>query len=164
MEKTLVFDVSSEGLDPLRHRIIGITTKTLTSERIITERDEKKLLENFWAYIRRNQFEKIVGFNSSNFDVHMLIIRSVKHKVAFADLRGKLYDLRKAIFGDEHARGTLREFQELLELNFPESRYRKLHMSLLWEAPQLTELREFLLQDVKITWKLYEHVSEAGLI
>ena len=63
-----VFDLSTEGLEPLKHRIIGVTTKTETEEQIFTDRDEKKILEDFWNYVESCNFDKLIGFNSSSFE------------------------------------------------------------------------------------------------
>lgn len=164
MNKIIVFDLATEGLEPFKHRIIGITTKTEEEERIFTERDEKKILEQFWLYITEKGFNKVVGFNSENFDIPMLIIRSIKHKIKMdEDFRKKSIDLRQLIFNGEQRKGKLEDFKELLGINFEENGYRKMHMSLLWEARHLTKLRDFLSRDVKITWCLYEYVREAGL-
>ena len=159
--KAMVFDLSTEGLEPLKHRIVGITIKTATGERIITNRDEKIVLEEFYNYLKASNFDKIIGFNTQSFDIPMLTIRSIKHKVAMPNLKGKLIDLRNALAGDR--KGTLEDFQQLLGITFLDSRYKKMHMSLLWEA-DLPKLKEFLLRDVQITWKLYEHIQGAGLI
>lgn len=161
-----IFDLSTEGLEPLKHRIIGITTKTETEEQIFTDRDEKKMLEDFWNYVESCSFDKLIGFNSSAFDVPMLIVRSIKHKITIPNLNDRLVDLRKLIFGDEERRkGTLEDFRELLGINFSNCNYRNMHMSLLWEQRyEFTKLKEFLLRDVVITWQLYKHIEEAGLI
>lgn len=160
--KAMIFDLATEGLEPLKHRIVGVTIKTTNEEKIITNRDEKILLEEFYKFIEVNNFDKIVGFNSQSFDIPMLTIRSIKHKVTMPNLKGKLIDLRNALAGDK--KGTLEDFQQLLGITFFDSRYKKMHMSLLWEADKLPKLEEFLLRDVKITWQLYEHVKGAGLI
>jgi len=72
-------------------------------------------------------------------------------------------DSAKGVFNGERMKGKLEDFQGLLDIQFPESRYAKMHMSVLWEAGDLTDLQQFLLRDVKITWKLYENMEVAGL-
>jgi uncharacterized protein YprB with RNaseH-like and TPR domain len=164
-ENVLVFDLATMGLEPIKHRIIGITTKCGTDERIFANKDEKALLVAFWEYVRSMRFTKLVGFNSDEFDIPMLIMRSVIHKVPIDDIIHRSIDLRKLVFnGINHKCGKLVEFQELLGIEFSESRFRKMDMFLLWSMPELYELREFLLRDVKITWILYEHTRESGLI
>lgn len=163
LTNVLAFDLSTEGLDPLKHRIIGITCKTIFEERIFTQRDEKKLLEDFWNYLKLNDFKKVIGFNSENFDIPVLIVRSLKNNVEMTVLNNKSIDLRKAIFKDEHRKGKLKDFKELLDINFPENGFKKMHMSILWDE-DIKELRELLLQDVRITFKLYDRVRGVGLI
>ncbi len=160
----LIFDLSTEGLEPVKHRIVGITIKTALEEKIFTHRDEKEILKQFWEYVDRKNFDKIIGFNSDNFDVPMLIVRSIKHNIHLINIRERFIDLRRIIFGEERKKGTLQDFQNLLGIEILENGYAKMHMSLLWEAAHLKNLEEYLLQDVRITWKLYLRVREAGLI
>lgn len=164
MNNVIVFDLSTEGLEPVKHRIIGISVKTSLEERIFTSREEKHLLEMFWAYMRNKDFDKIIGFNSDNFDIPFLIVRSIKHKLPILKIRNKSIDLRKIIFGDEHKKGTLSDFQHLLGIEIVENGYAKMHMSLMWERDNMKNLKECLLNDVRITWKLYLRLRGAGLI
>lgn len=160
----IVFDISSEGLEPIQHRIIGISVKTALEERIFTSRNEKHLLEMFWAYLKNKQFDKLIGFNSDNFDVPFLIVRSIKHKIPILNIRDKSIDLRKILFGDQHRKGTLTDFQHLLGIEIVENGYAKMHMSLMWERDNMHNLKECLLNDVRITWKLYLILRRIGLI
>ncbi len=165
LKQSVVFDISSEGLDPLKHRICGISVKTSQEEHIFAERDEKTILERFWSYIEQNLARKIVGFNSDNFDIPMLIIRSMKHNVSIPDIKEKTIDLRKIIFKEiEKPKGKLSDFKELLGMEFPESGFKKMHMSILWEDKSILELNQYLLRDVKITWELYERLIGVGLL
>lgn len=165
LKQSVVFDISSEGLDPLKHRICGISVKTSQEEQIFAERDEKIILERFWSYIEQNLAKKIVGFNSDNFDIPMLIVRSIKYNVSIPDIEGKTIDLRKIIFKEiENPKGKLSDFKELLGMEFPESGFKKMHMSILWEDKSILDLNQFLLRDVKVTWKLYEHMVGVGLV
>ncbi len=162
--KEVVFDISSEGLEPIQHRIVGISVKTALEERIFTSRDEKHLLEMFWAYLRNQKCDRLIGFNSDNFDIPMLIVRSIKHKIPMIGLKDKSIDLRKVIFGDQHKKGTLEDFQHLLDIKITQNGYAKMHMSLMWEKDNMKNLQECLLNDVRITWQLYLILWRAGLI
>ncbi|MEK6962982.1 MAG: ribonuclease H-like domain-containing protein [Nanoarchaeota archaeon] len=163
MNETIVFDLSTEGLDPLKHRIIGITTKTQVEEEIFTDREESKILQEFWNYLKANNFKKIIGFNSQQFDIPFLILRSMKHRIPMHPLNS--IDLRKILTIKTGKKdGTLQELASFIGMTFEENGYHKMHMSLLWEAKHLKNLREYLLRDVKITWQLYKHIQEAGLI
>lgn len=170
LDKVVAFDLSTEGLNPMQDRIIGITVKTATEERIFAERDEKVMLKQFWDYIKQKEFSRFVTFNGWRFDWKMLLLRSIKHRVKMVDIRESHVDLREVVFGsnldERKIKGKLCDFQDLLGINFVNNGYEKMHMSLLWDdkARQLRGLNEFLLRDVKVTWKLYEYVKEAGLI
>ena len=159
---TIIFDLSTEGLDPFKHRIIGITTKSKAEERIFTDRDEKKVLEDFWNYIRKNQIEKLIGFNSSNFDIPMLILRSMRHRIKTEKIQHS--DLRKIIFKNDYKKGTLKDFQNLLQIEFPNTGFAKMHMSLLWANNRIKDLEDNLLEDVRVTWLLYNNLNEVGII
>jgi DNA polymerase elongation subunit (family B) len=164
-ENEVIFDLSTDGLNPMNNRIIGITTKCNSEERIFSNRNEQLMLIAFCEYLRSRRFTKIVGFNIDEFDLPMLIIRCIKHRVAIPSVVHESIDLRKVVFnGKERCRGKLIEFQKLLGVNFPESRYRKLDMYLMWGSPDINDLREFLLQDVRITARLLEQVQEVGLV
>ena len=165
-DRVVCFDISSEGLDVLEHRIIGITAVSGQQQRIFAERDEKELIKKFWRYLEYEKFLVVVGFNSANFDLPILIVRSIKNGVEIPKLNIKWVDLRQVIFGkSEYRKGTLNDFAKMMGMVFPENSYQKMHMSLLWdEEISLPRLREFLLRDAKITWKLYRHVKEARLI
>jgi len=164
MSKAIVFDLSTEGLESLKDRIVGITTKDELEEKIFTHRDEEKILREFWSYVALGDYDKIIGFNSHQFDVPFLIMRSIKNKVRISkQFRNRSIDLREAV-GLQDKKGKLKDFQEMLGIEFPAIGYGKMHMSLLWGASDIKNLREFLLRDVKVTWALYAHMAEAGLV
>lgn len=161
----IIIDISTEGLEPLKHRIIGITTKNHKEEKIFTHREEKTVLQQFWNYIQQNNFQKIIGFNSQYFDIPFLITRSIKYKIQIPNIGNKTQDLRIILScGNQRQRGKLTDYKKLLDIQFPDYGYGKMHMSLLWENTNLPELKQTLLQDVKITWQLYLHLNEAGIL
>lgn len=161
-EKVLAVDLSTEGKNPLKDRILGISTKSLLEEKIFANREELVILTQFLGYAKH--FDKIVGFNSDEFDVPFLIVRSIKNKLTIPNLKGKLLDIRKIItVNSNYQKGTLTDFQELLEIKFSDSRYKKMHMSLLWEG-DFPSVKEFMMRDTKITWELYDYLKEAGLV
>jgi DNA polymerase elongation subunit (family B) len=127
--------------------------------------DERALLCAFWEYVRARKFSKVVGYNIDQFDLPMLIIRGLKHGIAIGSIVKNSLDLRKKVFfGADNHRGKLWEFQELLGIKFPYSRFHKTDMYLMWSTPDIFELQQFLLRDVKITWQLYVQAREAGLV
>lgn len=164
MNNPLVFDVASTGLEPLHDRIIGITCKALHEERIFTSPDEKIILEEFFAYVSSNNFDAFVGYNNLHFDIPMIRVRCLKHRVVVPDLVTQAVDLRRILFDREKIKGKLSEFGEFLGLKFPEVDFTKRNISLLWENHRSKELRSFLLQDVKITWELFINAREVGIL
>ena len=161
----LIFDLSTEGLEPAKHRIVGITCKSMKEEQIFASRNEREALVAFWEYVKANSFDKLIGFNSDEFDVPMLIIRSMKYKIPMEHIADRHLDLRKVLFfGGERKKGTLKEFGELLGVKNDDHGYGKIHMYLLWSRPDLPNIRDCLLGDVRITWALFEHAKEAQII
>jgi DNA polymerase elongation subunit (family B) len=162
----LVYDICTTGLEPIKDRIIGITCKTKTEEVIITESDEKQIILRFLTYIQRRNIDAVVGFNNNNFDNIFLRVRALKYASPMYILRRiQFIDMRKIIFnGYEFKKGKLKDFQELFEIEYAESRYTKSDMSVLWDTPDAESLKDFLMQDVRFTWRLYLRAMEVGLI
>ena len=156
----VVFDISTEGLEPTKHRIVGVTVKTEKEEKVITSRDEKEVLYRFWAFLREGRFDAYITFNGDHFDIPFLIIRSIKYNVPVFDLLQKSVDMRQILFNGSGLKGKLCNFYEVLGMEQSKTGFSKQHMSVLWEEPQLLKLKETLLEDVKLTWELYKRYAE----
>lgn len=163
-EKILVFDLSTTGLRPLNDRILGITCKSLDEEKIFSSENEQELLERFWNYVEKNGFNKLVGYCIHSFDIPMLNIRSLKYCITIPPVIKESIDLRKVLFNGMNQHGRLIEFQELLGIRFPQSHFQKRDMFLMWTNPDIYDLREYLLRDVKITWNLLMQARSAGIL
>lgn len=160
----LVVDLSTEGLESAKHRIIGISVKSEKEEQIFAYRDERLLLVEFWNYLKKHKFSRIVGYNSDYFDIPFLVVRSILNGVDMLELKGVSCDVRRILFRNQKAKGKLSDFKHIVELPENKKKYSKMHMSLLWDCYDLPDLQEFLLEDVRITYALYQKVKEAGLV
>ena len=60
-----------------------LTTKSIGKEFITEVKNEKELIENFTEFVRKEDFDVIVGYNSSNFDIPYLLKRSSKVRADF---------------------------------------------------------------------------------
>lgn len=65
--KHVCFDIETERLDPLTHRVTAIGIKTYDEERVFINKDESLLLKEFWNYLWGKDF-MLIGFNSKTFD------------------------------------------------------------------------------------------------
>jgi len=83
--KYIIYDIETSGLSPLKDRIVSIGIKTKEDERILMNDDEKKLIEEFWDYLKNHKKKYgsfvLVGYNSVAFDLYFIKIRSAYHKV-----------------------------------------------------------------------------------
>jgi DNA polymerase elongation subunit (family B) len=70
-------DIETLGLDPEKDRIIYIGLKCSITGKyfLITDKDEKKLLEKFVKWLKNNKPEILSGYNSLQFDIPFIIKR-----------------------------------------------------------------------------------------
>lgn len=164
MAEEIAFDIETTGLNPFKDRVISIAVKTDTEEHIFTNKKERIILEKFWSFLRSLESIKLIGFNSFTFDIPFLYIRSLKHKVRAIDVRYKSVDLRFLIaFGNKFKSGTLEDYSKLIGYTAKYNGYSGKHLPLLWKEGKLDKLKEYALQDVKMTFELYQKVKEIGL-
>jgi DNA polymerase elongation subunit (family B) len=162
-DNVLAFDLATTGLNLLQDRIVAIYCKTETDEFIFTG-NERLLLVRFWMLVRSKGFEKIIGFNINYYDLLLLLIRSMKYKIAIYDIRDKVVDMRHIYLnGQVFNKGKLSDFEKLLGINYPDSPYCKSDVQRL-NGYCPPDLKEFLLRDVKSTWIMYEHARASGVI
>jgi len=162
----IIFDIETMGLDPLNDRITAIGTKQGKKEIIFTHEDEKVMLDEFWDYLRGWKLNEIrlIGFNSYPFDVPFLLIRSLKHNVKVVDIRYKNLDLRRVMINGSYKKGTLEDYAILV------GHYGKFKgmdgpvVAMLWKQGKTKELVKYLVQDLKMTYALYQRLEEIGLI
>ncbi len=70
------------ALHPYFSRVISIGLKQSGGEPVVLHgEDEKKLLQDFWAYLRESQAMLIVTFNGYRFDIPFLNVRSVMNGI-----------------------------------------------------------------------------------
>lgn len=95
--KSIIFDIETDGLNPIKNRVTAIGIKTDKVEYIIMENDEAKMLERFWSFLKKFEYFKLIGFSNYQFDNYFLNIRSFRHNVKVMDVRTKLIDLRNIL-------------------------------------------------------------------
>lgn len=116
-------------LNPIDSRIIAIGVKqNNTPSTIFMHEDEKKILEEFWAYFKsfktKNPVFRVVGFNIKSFDLSFLISRSFMNKVKISHFSLKeVFDLRDYLtcFRYGKSRGSLKDFGHSIGVSLMEN-------------------------------------------
>ena len=166
MATEICFDLETTGLSNLKDRIIAIGIKTDSEELVITYKQEKRMLEEFWAYLRKFNNIKLITFNGAEFDVPFLIVRSLKHNILIVKInRYDHLDLKIALSnGFRYKKGKLEEFSKLIKYKPKYNGYKGEHIPLLWKNKQLDELKEYVMQDARMTYFLFKRLKEINAI
>ncbi len=168
MNKTyeVCFDLETTGLNPLEDRIIAIGIKLEDEEVVLTYNDEKQIIKEFWNYLRKFNDFKLIGFNSAEFDIPFLIIRSLRYKIPIVKItRYNSIDLKLTLSnGFRYKKGKLEEFSKLINYKTKYNGYKGKHIPLLWDNKQIAELIEYVMQDAKMTFALFQRLKEIGAI
>ena len=163
--KDIIFDIETTGLNPLKDRITAIGIKTNNDELIFTDSKEERIIKSFWRYLKRFKEFRLIGFNNFEFDNSFIIIRSMKFRINVLDINYKSIDLRRKLFnGNKYKKGTLDDFSKLVKYTPKYNGYCAAHIPLLWKEGKIDELIEYLKQDIRMTYKVYERLREIGLI
>lgn len=160
----VVFDIETEGLEPPFDRIISIALKTRNEEVLIMKDDEVELLQEFWSFLRKHEWFRLVGFNSSSFDVPFLNVRSLVNGVKVVDVRDRHIDLRYLLTWSKYSKGKLSDYSYVLGLG---GKFADIHGSeipALWKSGQLQTILSYALEDVRLTYGIYVRCKEVGLI
>lgn len=159
----IIFDIETEGLDKFEDRVTAIGIKTKDFEKIFMNLDEKKLLQDFWDFIRIQNNPKLIGFNSQEFDLPFLVARSLALRVSIVDLRYKNLDLRKLLgYGSFSKKGTLNDYAKLVGLSKLEG-LTGADAVKLWKENKLEVLKAYLLEDLRMTFSLLERLKQIGV-
>ena len=164
--KEIAFDLETTGLDPFKDRIIAIGMVSSGDENVvITNKDEKIMLEQFWKYLEECGNFKLIGFNNADFDNVFLNIRSLKHNVKMINLKYKTADTRLIAFnGWKYKKGKLEQFSELIGYTPKYNGWSGKQIPLLWKHNDLDDLRNYVIQDALMTWFLYQRLKDVGLL
>jgi len=162
----VIFDIETTGLDPTKDRITAIGVRNGFGADAIVDKDEKYMLKKFWEMVKRKYpYLRLVGFNCLGFDMPFILVRSFKHNVKILDIKGKVIDLRYVLaHGNKFQKGKLEEYAKLIGLDEKYNNYDGADAIKLWESGQLSELKEYVLGDVHMTYEIYERAKGVGLI
>ena len=163
--KKYVWDLETSGLDFFVDRILSIAVKNLETQesRCFYGPDEKKILEDFWAFIEEDC--ELISYNGDSFDCVGIIRRCLIWKVKMK--RFKSVDLRKIAGGfwfsyNAHEKGKLSDWAQafgILVKTPPGSEMPQLFLNGDWEA-----IKEHNFEDIELIQELYTRCEEAGLL
>ncbi|MEK6839960.1 MAG: ribonuclease H-like domain-containing protein [Nanoarchaeota archaeon] len=167
MEKvSIIYDIETTALQPFDHdaRITAIGIKTDSQEIIITHEDEKCILENFWGFLKQFDDFRLIGFNNFGFDSQWLIIRSFKHNIPIVEFSHKSVDLRYVLSNGKVTKGTLEDFSLLISNNGKHKGMKGSTAIELWRNNNIQELKEYLLNDVRMTYTIFQRLQSIGVL
>lgn len=164
----LIWDTETTGLiENLIERIICICCYNTDNNEVksFCGEDEKKIIEDFFEYVKSLNSPHLIGYNCDSFDLPFVVRRAVVHKIRIPVF--STTDLRKVANGfkysyNKHEKGRLRDWAMILGMKvdtLPGS-----EMFKLFSEKKFDEVEKHCLEDIEITKKLYEHVEACGLI
>lgn len=100
-KKSLIFNIETLGLDPLKARIItiGLQDSMVPNENptIIMLEDEAEMLRSLFTIISEGDFTELIGYNLS-FDFRFILLRAMYHGINCQEFYNcSLFDLMQAM-------------------------------------------------------------------
>ncbi|MBI2107430.1 ribonuclease H-like domain-containing protein [Candidatus Woesearchaeota archaeon] len=165
--KDIIFDIETLTLDPLEEgaRVVAIGLRCGDFHKVFTANKEKDLLTEFWNLPFFNGSFKLIGFNSSQFDLPYLIVRSFKYGIKIPQIQGRSIDLRFVLsYGNKFQNGKLSQYASL----FLKEETQKLSdgnsVKEWWEQNEIEFIELYCGRDVFITFKIFERLKNMGVI
>jgi DNA polymerase III epsilon subunit-like protein len=151
----LYLDVESTGLYAIVHRVICIGAMRGGKLEYFIDRDEKRMLEDFLAYLSAE--DTLVGFNIG-FDYGFIVLRCLKHKLdpsrLIARPRVDLMDIVVRLLNG--SRVSLQTLADFFRITYnPASGKVAPEM---WESGDLDAIRHHCLSDIMLTAELHERL------
>jgi len=160
----IIFDIETDGLNPIENRITAIGVKTEDKELVFMDKNEAKILTDFWNFLRTFENFRLIGFNNFQFDNYFVNIRCFKHDIRIIDVRNRIIDLRSILaFGGKFKNGTLDDYGGLLKM----SKFKGMSGSLIaeaWKHEKFQTIEKYLRQDLKLTFAIYNRCKKIGLL
>ncbi|MBS3174400.1 ribonuclease H-like domain-containing protein [Candidatus Woesearchaeota archaeon] len=156
-------------INPIDSKVIALGIRHNNEDIIFIGDDEKRLLENFWnkwrAIKETNPVTKIIGFNLIDFDLSFLTTRSLINNVQICPFVLKhIVDLRDKIsaYRNGKTKGKLKDFAPFMGLTVKE--IDGSNIADLWMEKKYDIIKDYLINDLKITEELYKRTKETNII
>lgn len=160
-------DETDSVLNPVDSKIVAAGIRHDGDEHIFMGEDEAELLENFWlkwgSIKQGSDKKKVVGFNIKNFDMQMLVGRSLANDVQIMSFtKGDLVDLRESLscFGWK-PKGTLEDYAELSDVETQDTESSEIH--LMADNGEMDKIRSHLKADLRITEEVFQKARELNI-
>lgn len=134
--------------------------------------DERGIVENFWNYIKKNQYNLFVTFNGREFDCPYIMLKSLVHgiKPSYNLMKGNDFNIRdyhvdlmkEFIFNKHSPTGARRKFSldwycKKLGITSPKTHGVTGDMvGTLYKEGRIKEIADYCYEDVFATMKLFE--------
>ena len=161
---TYIYDVETTGLNPATDRILCISVCELANDNVTTfiDKSEKLVLEQFWAYTK--WANKMVGFNSNNFDIQFILARSVINNVKISEhhYTVKYIDVRELMYPyNNFMKGCSCEFAAALGISVETENGS--HMLGYYHRGEWDEIKAHCSEDTLITKQLFLRLRDVGI-
>jgi len=157
------------GLDPATGRIvcIGLLDLSRGREQVLSGNNERRLLMDFWEWLRRFPPELFVTFNGKSFDFPFINLRSALLQVAPSlPLPTRPYrtsphfDVREVLSaGDRSRPGTLEFFCTIFGMSPPKATLAGAQIGEAFREGRLEEIAAYCLADCRATAALYDRLK-----
>jgi len=158
-------DETDNFLNPVDSKIIAAGIRHDGEDHVFIGENEGDILEEFWlrwGRIRKGD-KKVVGFNINNFDMRMLVGRSLANEVGVMPFtKGDLVDLRERLscFG-WRPKGTLEDYAELTGVEVQETESSRIaHMA---DKGEIDKIKHHLKEDLRITDEVFQKSRDLNI-
>ena len=167
----IIFDAESTGLDPSENGMVTCiaTINVETEERKVfqvrEDLNEKRMLTEFWDYIKTIKFPNLTGYNSSSFDLTYIIHRSIVREVYIPKFNQTDLRLTANSFFfsyEKKVSGKLSYWAGVLGIPVTTSNGSEMVRYFLDGKYDL--IRDHNLEDVEVTFALFKRLCKVGLI
>lgn len=167
----IIFDAETTGIDPGIDGMVTciVTINTETEERKVfqvrEDLNEKRMLTEFWDYIKTIKFANLCGYNSSGFDLPYIIHRSIVREVYIPKFNQT--DLRLVVNSfflsyERKITGKLSYWAAVLGI--PINTANGSEMVRLFLDKKYDEIKAHNIEDTEITFALFKRCVKVGLI
>lgn len=156
----------SVDLDYAKIITIGYRTDDMKKANATTSTEEKKLIKGFFRFVE-NEAGPIVGFNSDNFDIPLLQRRCMMLNIPFSQTfqNTKRVDILRELMGyRKTGYKTLIEFAMAFGIPVNDQVADSSYIYEAWMNSDIDYIRDHCIQDVEITYQIYEMMRKANLI